>query len=114
MLRRGLVGVNLEAVLPPSAERLSSVELSHILSGWLCAQSTCLSTLLRHRAQGFWAGDGTQSDAASFSNMTDTVEMSTRRRLSHHRRRTDQHLQAAGVSLGRFPQKVVEFEIIQL
>lgn len=44
------------------------------------------------------------------SNMTDTLEMSTVHRASHHRCQTDRYLQAAGVSFAWFPQELASLK----
>lgn len=49
-----------------------------------------------------------------FSNMTDTLEQSTRHRASHHWCWTDQHLQAPGGGLGRFLKILVTLKSLSL
>ena len=56
-IRRILLWGHFEAILPPLVEHLSLVKFGHILSSFIHAQNTCLSTC-RHRAQGFQAGNG--------------------------------------------------------
>lgn len=106
-------------MLPPAVELLPFVKTIYILSNRLYVQSTCLSTLQAQspRLPG-WERDSRRH--WFFSNMSDTLETSTRRRVSHHCCGTDQHLQAAGGGLGWFIyfffflHNVVTFGITQL
>lgn len=106
-------------MLPPAVELLPFVKTIYILSNRLYVQSTCLSTLQAQspRLPG-WERDSRRQ--RFFSNMSDTLETSTRRRVSHHCCGTDQHLQAAGGGLGWFflffffLHNVVTFGISQL
>ena len=54
----------------------------------------------RHRAQGSQGWERDWRRRWFFSNMSDTLETGTLRRVSHHCCGTDQHLQAAGGGLG--------------